>query len=73
MDAIAVLSEEVVQNHSMIANGGLAPTAQRMLIAEFLLALSVVLNRIVILLARSRPPRIFALLKRQTRPSEIDK
>lgn len=28
MDAIAILSEEAVQNHSMIANGGLAATAQ---------------------------------------------
>jgi hypothetical protein len=28
MDAIAILSEEAVQNHSMLSSGGLAPTAQ---------------------------------------------
>jgi hypothetical protein len=28
MDAIAILSEEAVNNHTMLGNGGLAPTAQ---------------------------------------------
>ena len=28
MDAIAILSEEAVQNRTMLGNGGLAPTAQ---------------------------------------------